>query len=213
MLRSIKHPITDEVFDLTKCVAPEIGVPPGRIVIFAGPAACGKSTVLHAAQREAEWIGFEFTVQDELDRFKADIPRILEMAARNPSAEQDFFAVEDAGLIPEEYAGCIIHLNRTGVTRYDSDIDNDKYIWVTIPSSTVLNLTVLKPEDAGEVPDVVELLEAALVRARKGEIHGVAVITVNNLRSISTAHSIGTGSCADLYFGAATLQARLLAAD
>lgn len=129
MLTSIVHPITGEVLDLTKCVASEAGVPPGRIVIFAGPAACGKTTLLQAAAREALTAGLTYNMYDEISD-KATMFVVLRDATygdgRSPApydiADHTFIVVENAAVVRAEYAGCVIHLRRGERSTYGSEL-------------------------------------------------------------------------------------------
>lgn len=60
------------------------------------------------------------------------------------------------------------------------------------------------------VPEVVELLEALLDRARSGEVRGLAVATACAPHAEATAYALGDGGVAALVLSVCRLHRRLL---
>ena len=71
-------------------------------------------------------------------------------------------------------------------------------------------LTMLRAEDAGAVPEVVELLREALQRAESGEIIGVGIVVACSRRCGASSYSIGSGNIASLVLACRRLERRLL---
>lgn len=80
----------------------------------------------------------------------------------------------------------------------------------------VLSIDGSTHNNAGRaVPDVVETLEGLVKRAKRGEILGIAYVTVTgaqNMPSVGTAWTSGCADCNLMISGAATLQYRMIKA-
>lgn len=68
----------------------------------------------------------------------------------------------------------------------------------------------IEPEQAGPVPEVVQLLEEVLVRAKAGEIIGVGLGLVLTRGCSQTGYALGEAYVTDLHYAAADLTRRLL---
>lgn len=72
------------------------------------------------------------------------------------------------------------------------------------------SLTMLRAEEAGPVPEVVELLREALRRAEAGEVIGVALAMTCTPRAEMSAIAVGAGGIASLAMAIIRMQQRLL---
>lgn len=72
-------------------------------------------------------------------------------------------------------------------------------------------LTMLRAEDAGPVPEVVDALREALRRAEAGEIIGVALAMTCTPRAEMSVIRLGAGGLAPLVLAVERMRLRLLA--